>query len=70
MEAIIFAFFALAGNNLSTEPHWSLRDGCKALAVKAGGYSYEGYDKCASLPRVYSGKEWKPTQSRSTSPSA
>ena len=51
------------------EPHWSFRDGCTVASVHVpaagGGYNYASYDHCKSLPRVYSGKAWTPTESRS-----
>lgn len=50
-------------STFSTEPHWSFRDGCKVQRVQVpaagGGYGYEGYDHCKSLPRVYGGNEFK-----------
>ncbi len=72
MELIGVLFGIFVGANLNTEPHWSLRDGCKVQTVKAAGgnYGYESYDSCKSLPRVYGGKEWKPSESRPTLPSA
>ncbi len=72
MEGLLLVFGIFVGANLDTEPHWSLRDGCKPETVKVAGgnYSYTSYDKCASLPRVYGGKEWKPSESRPTLPSA
>lgn len=67
MELIILAFGIFVGNTLNDEPSWSMRDGCKVQTVKAanGPYTYDSYEHCKSLPRVYQGREWKPTQSRS-----
>lgn len=67
MEFIALLFGIAVGNTLYDEPHWSLRDGCKAQTVKAAGgnYGYTSHDHCKALPRVYQGREWKPTQSRS-----
>jgi hypothetical protein len=80
MEALVSALFYLAviggpaigGAQVANEPHWSFRDGCKAEKVlvpaSGGGYSYESYDHCKSLPRVYGGKEWAPS-GHNTNPS-
>jgi hypothetical protein len=64
--AVTYGMLFLGGTAVNNEPHWSFRDGCSVQSVKAegGGYSYASYDHCKSLPRVYSGKEWKPTESR------
>lgn len=71
---IVFTAGYLAGKSANNEPHWSFRDGCTVQSVKVeaagGGYSYASYDHCKSLPRVYGGKAWAPTQSKATSPSA
>ncbi len=58
---IAFAAGLYAGTHKNDEPHWSFRDGCKVQTVKAagGGYNYASYDHCKTLPRVYSGKEFK-----------
>jgi hypothetical protein len=58
-----FAAGYYAANTRYDEPHWSFRDGCTAKTVQAagGGYSFSSYDHCRSLPRVYGGVEWKPT---------
>lgn len=68
METIgLLLFGLLVGNTYNDEPHWSFRDGCKVQNSQAANGSYVGdsYDHCKSLPRVYSGKEWKPVPSRS-----
>lgn len=64
----------VGGVHGNDEPHWSFRDGCTVQKVlvpaSGGGYSYESYDHCKTLPRVYGGKSWTPYQSKSTNPSA
>ena len=65
--AATYGLLMIGGATINNEPHWSFRDGCKVQEVKAvgGGYSSASYDHCKTLPRVYSGKEWKPTESKS-----
>jgi len=71
MAAMMFGLVT-GGANAYNEPHWSFRDGCavKEVTVSTGGYKQVSYDHCKSLPRIYSGKAWTPTQSKETLPSA